>query len=77
MTYEDLTYNRDYKYPAWALKFGWFLSISSIICIPIYALYRFIVVGGSFNEVSKPHLFYVIKMKKKFKLLDTIELHYF
>lgn len=50
MTYEDLTYNRDYKYPAWALKFGWFLSISSIICIPIYALYRFIVVGGSFNE---------------------------
>lgn len=52
MTYEDLTYNRDYKYPAWALKFGWFLSISSIICIPIYAVYRFIVVGGSFNEVS-------------------------
>lgn len=50
MTYQDLTYNRTYKYPPWALKFGWTLSISSIICIPVYALYRFLVVGGSFNE---------------------------
>ena len=51
MTYQDLTYNRTYKYPAWALRFGWFLSISSFICIPVFALYKFIFVGGSFKEV--------------------------
>lgn len=50
MTYENLTYNRTYKYPPWALRFGWLLSISSIICIPLYALYRFIRTGGSVNE---------------------------
>jgi hypothetical protein len=50
MTYEDLTYNRK-KYPSWALRFGWILSISSFICIPIYAVYKFIVTGGSIQEV--------------------------
>lgn len=50
MTYEDLTYNRTYKYPSWALRFGWILSVSSFICIPIYAVYKFIVTGGSLQE---------------------------
>jgi hypothetical protein len=51
MTYEDLTYNRTYKFPKWALIFGWVLSISSIICIPIYAIYKFIATRGSVGEV--------------------------
>lgn len=51
MTYEDLTYNRTYKFPKWALIFGWVLSISSIICIPIYAIYKFIATRGSVVEV--------------------------
>ncbi len=52
MTYEDLTYNRTYKYPHWALKFGWILSISSVICIPVYALYKFLTTSGSLKEVT-------------------------
>lgn len=53
MTYEHLTYNRTYHYPSWALRFGWLLSLSSIACIPIYAVCRFIMSGGSFNERFK------------------------
>ena len=53
MTYEDLTYNRTYKYPPWALRFGWILSVSSFICIPIYAIYKFLTTGGSLQEVIK------------------------
>ena len=51
MTYEDLTYNRTYKYPHWALSFGWILSISSFVCIPIYSIYKFISTSGSIKEV--------------------------
>ena len=51
LTYEDLTYNRTYKYPHWALMFGWFLSVSSFICIPVYALLKFIFTTGSLKDV--------------------------
>ncbi len=53
MTYQDLTYNRTYKYPSWALAFGWFLSLSSLICIPLYALIAFFKTKGSFKTVIK------------------------
>ena len=52
MTYEDLSYNRTYKYPHWALRFGWLLSVSSVICIPIYALFKCLKTPGSLKEVS-------------------------
>ena len=55
MSYEDLTYNRTYRYPDWALQVGWCMSISSIICIPVYAIYRFLVVGGTVNQVNYMH----------------------
>ncbi len=51
MTYEDLSYNRTYKYPHWALRFGWLLSVSSVICIPVYALFKCLKTTGSFKEV--------------------------
>ena len=59
MTYEDLTYNRTYKFPKWSLIFGWVLSISSIICIPIYAIYKFLATRGSVGEVSVVYSFLI------------------
>lgn len=70
LTYEDLKYNRTYKYPQWALKFGWLLSISSFICIPIYAIYKFIATGGSIQEVVE--LFFLMDILKKFLKLFVI-----
>lgn len=60
MTYQDLTYNRTYKYPRWALTFGWFLSVSSLICIPSYAVFAFLKAKGSFKNVTISFLFLII-----------------
>ncbi len=61
MTYEDLTYNRTYKFPHWALTFGWLLSISSFICIPVYSITKLLTTSGSLKEVNflKMYLFLV------------------
>ncbi|CAL8371829.1 unnamed protein product [Boreogadus saida] len=37
--YKPITYN-DYVYPGWSLGIGFCMAMSSVICIPIYALYR-------------------------------------
>ena len=57
MTYQDLTYNRTYKYPTWALGLGWFLSLSSLVCIPLYAIVAFLKTKGSFKNVRNIFLF--------------------
>lgn len=36
----------NYKYPLWGDAIGLFLSISSMICIPLYFIYRFIISKG-------------------------------
>ncbi|KAK3551768.1 hypothetical protein QTP70_025622, partial [Hemibagrus guttatus] len=37
-----------YSFPMWANTLGWCLSISSMIMVPIYAIYKFCVLPGSF-----------------------------
>ncbi|CAB1326217.1 unnamed protein product [Coregonus sp. 'balchen'] len=37
--YKPITYN-DYVYPGWSLAIGFLMAMSSVICIPIYALYK-------------------------------------
>ncbi|XP_064197800.1 sodium- and chloride-dependent glycine transporter 1 isoform X2 [Anguilla rostrata] len=37
--YKPITYN-DYIYPNWSLIIGFFMALSSVICIPIFALYQ-------------------------------------
>jgi hypothetical protein len=56
MTYQDLTYNRTYKYPTWALLFGWVLSLSSLVCIPLYAIIAFFKTKGTFKNVKKKRI---------------------
>ncbi|XP_006821283.1 sodium- and chloride-dependent taurine transporter-like [Saccoglossus kowalevskii] len=55
VSYSPLTYERswgEYVYPDWAIGLGWVMALSSIICIPIAATARMIMVPGSFNEVG-------------------------
>jgi solute carrier family 6 (neurotransmitter transporter, serotonin) member 4 len=42
----------EYKYPPWAYPLGWVLTLSSVICIPLYMIYKFDRTRGSFKRVS-------------------------
>ncbi|KDR15435.1 Sodium-dependent serotonin transporter, partial [Zootermopsis nevadensis] len=33
----------EYKYPAWTIMVGWILTSSSLLCIPLYIVYKFII----------------------------------
>ncbi|XP_047346351.1 sodium- and chloride-dependent creatine transporter 1-like isoform X3 [Vespa velutina] len=52
--YKPLKYGNDYEYPIWAEIVGFCLSISSMIWIPLYAIYYVFVTPGSIKEnISK------------------------
>lgn len=37
--YQPITYNH-YQYPGWAVAIGFLMALSSVICIPLYALFQ-------------------------------------
>jgi len=49
--YEPLVY-MNYRYPAWGQGIGWMMALSSIIVIPGYAIYLFIVTPGNVRQVT-------------------------
>uniref|UniRef100_A0A8D9ATG9 Transporter n=1 Tax=Cacopsylla melanoneura TaxID=428564 RepID=A0A8D9ATG9_9HEMI len=49
--HEPLQYN-DYSYPGWAEWIGWSLALSSILMIPIVAIFKLVTTPGSLREVS-------------------------
>ena len=51
VTYEPLTYNKTYHYPRWAQALGWLMALSSIMCIPLVAIIKFLLAEGTFYEV--------------------------
>ncbi|XP_055538311.1 sodium-dependent serotonin transporter [Wyeomyia smithii] len=38
----------EYKYPEWSVAAGWVLTLSSVLCIPLYVIYKFMISDGSF-----------------------------
>jgi len=48
--YEPLTYD-DYVYPTWANVVGWCLALSSMLCMPVVAVYSLLRAEGTFAEV--------------------------
>ncbi|KAL4656139.1 sodium- and chloride-dependent glycine transporter 1 isoform X1 [Arapaima gigas] len=44
--YKPITYN-EYIYPGWSLVIGFCMALSSVICIPLYALYKIATSDGS------------------------------
>ncbi|KAM6932138.1 sodium- and chloride-dependent GABA transporter 2-like [Lycodopsis pacificus] len=56
--YRPLTFNRWYVYPAWAYVLGWVLTLSSILLVPAWALYKLGTGTGNlrqrFNHLCQP-----------------------
>jgi hypothetical protein len=42
----------EYKYPAWTIMVGWILTASSLLCIPLYIVYKLIVTPGNIVQVN-------------------------
>lgn len=54
--YRPISYN-DYVYPTWAISIGFLMALSSVICIPIYAIYKVCrSEGDTLLEVGGPGL---------------------
>ena len=56
----------DYTFPAWSNVVGWSIALSSMLFVPIYAIYKFISVPGTFKEVS---MFYGVLYHYQLKAL--------
>ncbi|XP_069111626.1 sodium- and chloride-dependent creatine transporter 1-like isoform X2 [Argopecten irradians] len=50
IVFQPLKYNRTYEYPNWAQGFGLMLSISSMVCIPVYAIYKLLAAKGTITQ---------------------------
>lgn len=50
MSTEEMLGNQ-YKYPEWGYKVGWVLTASSIVCIPLYIIYKFAITPGNIVQV--------------------------
>lgn len=48
--FQPLVYNSVYTYPAWGEGIGWLLALSSMINIPVYAVYSFLKTPGTLQE---------------------------
>ncbi|KFB51150.1 AGAP010621-PA-like protein [Anopheles sinensis] len=47
--YEDML-GEEYKYPEWSVAAGWTLTLSSVLCIPTYAIFKFLKTPGNCRE---------------------------
>ncbi|XP_067163460.1 sodium- and chloride-dependent GABA transporter 2 isoform X5 [Apteryx mantelli] len=48
--YTPLTYNKKYVYPWWGDTLGWLLALSSMVCIPLWIIYKLSTIKGSLKE---------------------------
>ncbi|XP_019748344.1 sodium- and chloride-dependent GABA transporter 2-like isoform X7 [Hippocampus comes] len=48
--YQPLTFNRSYVYPTWAYVLGWMMALSSILLVPIWALYKLSTAKGTLSQ---------------------------
>lgn len=44
--YKPITYN-DYVYPNWSLVIAFCMALSSVICIPVYAIFKIAMSDGT------------------------------
>ncbi|GLH12002.1 AGAP012565-PA, partial [Gryllus bimaculatus] len=55
--YEEMLTDRS-LYPQWSISVGWALTASSLLCIPVYAVYKIAITPGPFlkrlSKVMKP-----------------------
>lgn len=52
VSFKPLTYNRVYTFPKWAQGIGLTLALSSMICIPLTCIIKFITTPGTLRQVG-------------------------
>lgn len=65
----------DYNYPYWTTVLGYCIGTSSVICIPIYMVYRLVVTPGTLKEVSSRLCCFYLTVRKEVMSISII--HYF
>lgn len=50
--YKPLKYNNVYTYPDWGYGIGWFMAMSSMVCIPLGIIWMIWKTPGTFSEVK-------------------------
>uniref|UniRef100_A0A8C5BF82 Transporter n=1 Tax=Gadus morhua TaxID=8049 RepID=A0A8C5BF82_GADMO len=50
--YTPLRYNNVYVYPWWGYFLGWLLALASIVCIPLWMVYKISTTKGTMREVN-------------------------
>ena len=50
--YQPVTYGNDYQYPKWVEAIGICISLTSMLWIPVYAVYYIITTPGTLKEVK-------------------------
>ncbi|NXX65461.1 S6A12 protein, partial [Spizella passerina] len=48
--YTPLKYNNSYEYPPWGYVLGWLMALSSMVCIPLYAIFILLKTKGSLKQ---------------------------
>ncbi|XP_004438825.1 PREDICTED: sodium- and chloride-dependent betaine transporter [Ceratotherium simum simum] len=48
--YTPLKYNNVYVYPPWGYSIGWFLALSSMICVPLFIVVTLLKTQGPFKK---------------------------
>ncbi|KAI5614880.1 sodium- and chloride-dependent GABA transporter 2, partial [Silurus asotus] len=51
--YTPLKYNNEYVYPWWGYTLGWLLALSSMVCIPLWIVYKMWTAKGTLREVVR------------------------
>ena len=49
--YTPLKYNNSYLYPPWGYVVGWLMALSSMVCIPLYAIFILLKTKGPLKQV--------------------------
>ncbi|NXP67079.1 S6A12 protein, partial [Chloropsis cyanopogon] len=48
--YTPLKYNNSYEYPPWGYVLGWLMALSSMVCIPLYAIFILLKTKGPLRQ---------------------------
>ncbi|XP_066559183.1 sodium- and chloride-dependent GABA transporter 2-like isoform X2 [Amia ocellicauda] len=48
--YSPLKYNNTYVYPDWAYVLGWCLNLSSVVCVPLWMVYKLSQTQGTLRQ---------------------------